>query len=147
MTDNKTTAECIDNCRISIISCALVDKLLDQNHTFSLRLLRHVSENIGKQQDKTFETLTQSVDTRLTHFLWQLSEKQMGEAESASSTIELPYSRRIVAELLCTTPESVSRAIRKMEDTGVAHFEKRSVFIPAINRIQPDSRWASNSIH
>jgi CRP/FNR family transcriptional regulator len=59
-----------------------------------------------------------------------------GEKNAEGPTkFELPLSRHDLAAMIGTTPESMSRTIKKMESDGVAKFTGRTVLIPEIESL------------
>ena len=52
--------------------------------------------------------------------------------------LELPLSRRDLAAMVGARPESISRAIRRLEDDGIAEFSGRMVTIPEVGRLHEE---------
>ena len=63
---------------------------------------------------------------------------------NGETVIHLPLSRRDLASLVGTRHETLSRIIARLDQDGLAHFSGRSVLIPRIERLQPQSAASLN---
>jgi CRP-like cAMP-binding protein len=135
-------AEALEPCTICFVDRATVRALLEQNPALGLRFLRRATRELDEADEKILHNVTLSVRSRFAHLLVVLIERYGTENDDGSLILELPLSRQDLASMIGTTPESMSRTIRKMEDDGIAHFTGRSVRIPTreilINEFEPD---------
>jgi CRP/FNR family transcriptional regulator len=76
-----------------------------------------------------------SARQRLARALMILRQHHGVGAESGEIEIELPLSRRDLADLISIRPETLSRAIHELERDGVATFSGRNVHIPDLDRM------------
>lgn len=133
--DYRASAEALEPTRICQINAATVKALLEKNPALGLRYLKRVSTSLGNAEEKILHNATLSVRARFAHLLLILLDKYGENRTSGETDFELPLSRHDLAAMIGTTPESMSRTIRKMETDGVAHFSGRTVHIPDIESL------------
>lgn len=88
---------------------------LARNYDVVLTVMGAVTGSLRGLLNQVTELKMKSTAQRLAMFLVQLSSVQEGAAE-----IDLPYSKRVVAEKLGMTPETLSRSISKLAPVGVS---------------------------
>lgn len=121
------SAEATTECEVCYIDKSMMKDLLETNPASAHRF---VSEMVGKIDEAELLFIgsrTLPVRGRLANALLVLKESHATANENGSLTYELPVSRRLLASLLGTRPESLSRAIRALEQDGIARFEGRTV--------------------
>lgn len=128
--DYRASAEALEPSRICRIDAATVRSLLNYNPALGLRYLKRVSSSLGDAEEKILHNATLSVRARFAHLLVVLLEKYGYRASDGKREFELPLSRHDLAAMVGTTPESLSRTIRKLESDGIAIFSRRRVVIP-----------------
>jgi CRP/FNR family transcriptional regulator len=75
------------------------------------------------------------VERRLGKLLLRLAE-QAGEVEAEGVLIPLSLSRRDLADLVATTPETVTRIMRNLERSGVLETTSRGILVEDLPRIE-----------
>lgn len=133
--DYRASAEALEPTRICQIDTATVRTLLEKSPALGLRYLKRVSTSLGNAEEKILHNATLSVRARFAHLLLVLLDKYGERKEVGAIDFELPLSRHDLAAMIGTTPESMSRTIRKMETDGVARFTGRTVHIPDIESL------------
>ncbi len=122
-TDFKASAEALEPSRVCFIGKRTVRNLLEQNPALGLRFLKRASNELEEAEEKIFHNVTLSVRARFAHLLAVLIDRALsGTDGNAGAEIRLPISRTDMASMIGTTPESVSRTIRKLEDEGIVQF-------------------------
>jgi CRP-like cAMP-binding protein len=133
--DYRASAEALEPTRICVIDTPTVRSLLEHNPALGLRYLKRVSKSLGNAEEKILHNATLSVRARFAHLLMVLLDKYGQKNIEGPTEFELPLSRHDLASMIGTTPESMSRTIKKMESDGVAKFAGRTVFIPEIESL------------
>lgn len=140
--DFGASAEVLEPSRVCHIDTAVVRSLLQQNPALGLRYLKRVSESLGNAEEKILHNSTLSVRARFAHLLMVLIDKYGDRPDHGGTEFILPLARHDLASMIGTTPESMSRTIKKMEDDGIAFFSGRSVRIPdletMVQEFEPD---------
>ncbi len=107
---------------------------------FVLRFTRRLAEDLRAAEEEKLAA-TESVRERVARLLLLLADRYGEEtARHKGLTVQLPMARQDMAALLGVRAESVARAIRALEDDGVARFRGRKVTIPSIERLMAELR-------
>ena len=133
--DYQASAEALEPTRICVIDSPTVRSLLEHNPALGLRYLKRVSRSLGSAEEKILHNATLSVRARFAHLLMVLLDKYGHKNSEGPTEFELPLSRHDLAAMIGTTPESMSRTIKKMESDGVAKFAGRTVHIPVLESL------------
>jgi CRP/FNR family transcriptional regulator len=70
-----------------------------------------------------------SVRARTAHLLLMLKDRFATVTEDGSLSFELPLSRKDMASIVGTRPETIARTIRSLEADGVTRFSGRRVTV------------------
>lgn len=97
------------------IPAAALNAALGRNYDVVLTVMGAVSGSLRGLLNQVTELKMKSTAQRLAMFLVQIAPEQEGAVE-----IDLPYSKRVVAEKLGMTPETLSRSLAKLKPVGVA---------------------------
>jgi len=140
--DFSASAEVLEPSRICRLDKGTVRSLLEKNPALGLRYLKKVSANLDEAEEKILHSATLSVRARFAHLLMVLLDRYGAATEDQQAVFELPLSRHDMASMIGTTPESMSRTIKKMESDNIALFDGRTVTIPSVdalvNEFEPD---------
>lgn len=98
-------------------------KLLTSQPSIGIKLLEQYSKRLKATDNLVTNATTESVPKRLASYLRELSK------ESKSNNVLLPMSMKDLATFLGTTPETLSRCVRRLEDEGILAKEKRQFHI------------------
>ncbi len=123
------TAEALTECRVCFIDRAALRSLLDQNPRLGEKFLQRVADNLKEAEDAKLALVALPLRVRLAHLLLTFKDRFGKGTEDGSFAIDLPLTRADLASMLGARPESVSRAIRQLQDGGVARFDGRKVAI------------------
>jgi len=130
--DYRSSAEALEHSRICFVDRATVRSLLGLNPSLGLRFLKRATTDLGAAEEKVLQTATLSVRARFAHLLLVMMQRYGESGEDGTLVLRLPLSRQDLAAMVGTSPESMSRTIRKLEDEGIARFSGRIVRVPAI---------------
>lgn len=90
-------------------------RLVEHYPSIGLRMLEAVSRRLADTEDRLAALTTADVGARLAGYLLSLPGRHAQEV----LTVTLPLPKKDVASLLDTTPESLSRQLRRLQDRGV----------------------------
>ena len=126
---HSTSGEAITPCKICYIPGRILKELVTHNAELGLGFLTHAARDMREVGETYLRLSTASVHTRLTYYLKSISDAH-GNFVNNHLEIHLPLRRTDIASVIGTTPESLSRAIRKISDAGHARFDDQIVTIP-----------------
>ncbi|MDA0240174.1 MAG: Crp/Fnr family transcriptional regulator [Proteobacteria bacterium] len=136
------SAEALEPSTACFVDRPTIRRLLEHNPALGLRFLKRVAKDLGDADEKILHNVSLSVRARFAHLLMVFVERYGKLADNGSSSIDLPLSRQDMASMIGTTPESMSRTIKKMETDGIARFSGRTVQIPScrnlVNEFDPE---------
>lgn len=120
-------AEALTDVRLCVFSHGDFADLIAQHPNIGLEMMRDLGERLA-HTERTLSMANLDVDARLADYLLSLPTsfdqvRDNGDAGAVKRTVRLPLSKKDVASLLGTTPESFSRAVRRMSDAGMIKME------------------------
>lgn len=130
-----TTAEALTRARVCFVDRDGVRALLARNPALAERFLRRLAEDLRAADEQKLEAATLDVRARVARLILALAERYGVPRADGSFELELPLARQDMAALIGVRPESVARAVRALDDDGVARFRGRMVTIPSIDRL------------
>lgn len=89
--------------------------LIGEHPSIGLRMLQGVSRRLEETEARLASVISGDVTSRLAAYLLSLPGRRVGP----HLVVELPLAKKEVASLLDTTPESLSRQLRRLADSGV----------------------------
>lgn len=92
-----------------------VEALLNEHPSIAIKLLQQISGRLAQSERQTTQVATEQVGSRIALFLADQVSSEMG----AAPVITLPMARKDIASYLGTTPETVSRKFRQLEEEGL----------------------------
>ena len=128
-----TSAECLHESRICLISQASVQGLLERNPALGLSFLKRSLSDLQQAEETILQITSLSVRGRLAHLLLALKDRYGEASETGRLSIDLPLSRQDIASILGTRPETVARAIHALEVDGVVVFSGRRATVPDLD--------------
>jgi CRP-like cAMP-binding protein len=140
-----TTAEALTACRICFVDRAAVKTLLHKSPTVGLAFLHRLSRDVERSEKERVNALVLPLRARVAHLLLVLKDRSAHADDEGKLTIELPLSRRDLAAMLGTRPESLSRLIRDFAVDGVAHFSHREVVVPDLDALLDELERAADA--
>jgi len=132
---HRVTAEAVTPCRICFVDRAVVKALLQRNPALGLAFLKRIAGDAERSEDDRVRALSLSLRARAAHLLLVLKDRSATADDEGRLTIELPLTRRDLAAMLGTRPETLSRLIRSFESEGIAQFGAREVVVPDLDAL------------
>ncbi len=126
---HKSSAEVLQPSRACFLNSSCLHEVFERNPALSLEFLRRASSDLGEAQERFEQTVTMDLRARLAHFLLTMKKRYGHMTDEGKLLIELPISRRDMAEMIGVRTESLSRTIRKMTDDGVLKFSGHRVWL------------------
>lgn len=114
-------AEALVPTELCVFRHADLGRLLEKHPSIGLRMLQAVSTRLGDTEARLTSVISGSVTSRLADYLLSLPATQLPATSSRQGAVEvtLPLAKKDIAALLSTTPESLSRQLRKLTDSGL----------------------------
>ncbi|EKV27618.1 cAMP-binding protein [Caenispirillum salinarum AK4] len=109
------SAVALDSVTALVVPGDALNAALARNYDVVLSLMGSLSGGLRGLLSQVTELKMKSTAERLAMFLVQLAPEEEGAAR-----IPLPYSKRVVAEKLGMTPETLSRSLAKLGPVGVS---------------------------
>lgn len=90
-------------------------RLVRQHPSIGLRMLQGVSRRLQETEARLAAVISGDVSSRLAGYLLSLE----GRPAEGGLEVRLPLAKKDIASLLDTTPESLSRQLRRLQESGV----------------------------
>lgn len=90
-------------------------RLVRQHPSIGLRMLQGVSRRLQETEARLAAVISGDVSSRLAAYLLSLP----GDHAGGELTVALPLPKKDIASLLDTTPESLSRQLRRLQESGL----------------------------
>lgn len=129
------SAEALTEARVCFIPSDAVRSLVEQDSSLGYRFLKRTADDLRESEEARLHATSLSTRARLAHFLLTLKDRNGVVGDDNVLTMVLPLSRTDLAALLGTRRESIARAIRGLQDAGVAQFEGRTVRVPDLDTL------------
>jgi len=133
--NHRATAEVIMDARICFIDAPTMRGFLLSNPKLGMRFLEHTAQALGEAEERLFQIAALSVRTRIIHLLILLRDHYGTTTSDGTLFVELPMTRRDLAEMIGARPESVSRALRDIQDDGLLDLSGRTVRVDHVDRL------------
>ncbi|HET8865622.1 MAG TPA: Crp/Fnr family transcriptional regulator [Gracilimonas sp.] len=120
-----------------ILSIGLKDfrEILQEYPSVGIAILEMSAEKLRSSQEQIKQLTTQPVEKRIANILLTLSEK-FGENKEEGTLIQLPFSRKDLADMVGTTTESASRVMSNFQKEGIIETGRQWVAIKDIKRLR-----------
>lgn len=125
-------AEARSQTRLCVFVHDDLTKLIDQYPNIAHRMLRTLGDRLAHTEHR-LTLSSQSVDVRIADYLLQQPLIRRGQATNGIMRVQLPLSKKDIASLLGTTPESLSRALSRLRNKGFLTVDDDIVSL-----LQPD---------
>jgi len=123
------SAEALSLTRICFIERTGVSRLLEHNPSLGLSFLKRMADDLRQAEDSRLQAAAVPVRSRIIHLLLTLKERFSEIDVHGKLTIHLPLARQDIASMVGTRPETVARAVRALQDDGLAEFRGRRVVL------------------
>ncbi len=117
--------------KVLLVSKSVIFSLLDNDPTVARKMLAGLSIRMHQLVQDIGMLSLQSGTQRFIGYLLHIS----AEAPDASS-ITLPASKSMIASLLNLTPETLSRTMTKLQQSGLIEVHGKEIIIPDVSRLR-----------
>ena len=90
-------------------------RLVNRHPSIGMRMLQAVSRRLDEAEHRLAAVISGDVTARLADYLLELP----GAAGPAGVAVRLPMAKKDIASLLDTSPESLSRQLRRLREAGI----------------------------
>lgn len=108
-------ATAVDASQLCVFRHEDLGRLVRAHPSIGLRMLQTVSSRLQETESRLVSVIAGDVSSRLAGYLLSLP----GTPGDGGSAVRLPLPKKDIAALLDTTPESLSRQLRRLRDSGV----------------------------
>jgi len=129
------TATCLTDVQLCFIPEKPLDGLLNRQPQLMTAFARRLASDLQHADQAQEKTIHLQVRARLACFLLSLRDRHGEVDDHGNLLISLPMSRREIASSIGTRPESLSRAIRNLHDTGTAKFMGKRVVVRDLDEL------------
>jgi CRP/FNR family transcriptional regulator len=129
------SAVVIQDAEICHVRSAFVHEVLKTNHELALNLLEQAVSALTEAEGRAFELAAHSVDVRLAHLLTLFNDRWGRKEADGTTVLTLPIRRQDVASMIGAHPDSVGRAIKRLEKAGLIAVAGRKVRIAHMERL------------
>jgi CRP/FNR family transcriptional regulator len=112
------SAEALEDSTVCFVKKEQFLAFLSANPTVALRIIRHLSQELARSEDRSFALTSLDVKRRLAALLLELADRH-GATVPEGRVINVPLTRENLAEMIGATPESVIRALSAFRKVGV----------------------------
>jgi len=126
--DYTTSAEAIEDSVICFIEKSGFFPFLSRYPNLALEVIRNLSQEVMTEEEQIQVLALKTADQRLAQLLLMLKET-FGHPENSHIVLSLPLSRKEMAEMIGTTPETVIRLLKQFEKRGFVEIRGRRIVI------------------
>lgn len=115
------SAQAMEPSQLCVFAHNDLRQLVESHPRIGLEMLQEVSQRLSQTEARLASMSSSDVGTRLARYLLGLPSVP---GAGGQATITLPLAKKDIASLLGTTPESLSRALRRLADAGVVDLSR-----------------------
>lgn len=106
-------------------------RLMQEHPSVGMRMLQTVSRRLGQTEQRLAAAVSVDVSARLADYLLGLPATHVGGRQQ----VRLPLAKKDIASLLDTTPESLSRQLRRLGDAGMIESRGSTVVLADVDAL------------
>jgi len=118
------TVEALTNAEVCMKDIGVFRELVFENSEFARGIIEVLNGNLSQAYNRMFSLTTKQLSGRFSELLFYFRNVLY-----ESNPFQLTISRREIAEIVSTTPESVSRMISELKDQGVIEVKGHTIEI------------------
>lgn len=105
-------AQAVEDTKVCLLKQKDFKNLLVEYPEISIKILSEMSNRLETSENQTTQVSTSQVGTRLANYLLSHTDKN-------TNKVSLSLSRKDLSSFLGTTPETISRKFKELEDDGI----------------------------
>ncbi len=113
---------------------------------FAIEMNRRISDHVRKLERRIEILLHKNVRTRMMEFLKDLA-MEYGQAKGEGFSISHNLTQSDIATLIGTSRKSASLILNELEDEGMISFDRKTIIIPNICRLNNSPEQQKQLIH
>lgn len=126
---HQSYAQALEDSQVCVITRVDLQQFLMKYPSISLRILSEFAQRLEVAEKRTTRFATEKVETRIAHFLAECVDR-----EEPSPEFVLPLTKKDLASYLGTTPETLSRKLKNLEEAGyIKQTGRRKIKILDLN--------------
>lgn len=130
-----TSAKVLEPSVICRIELPILATLFDQHPRLVQRFQSRLAEDLARTESALAQLAWLPVRSRLARLIMSLAEYRGTANGRGVLSLTLPMTRRDMADLLCTRPETLTRTMQAMESDGIVRCNGHQVDIPDPERL------------
>ncbi len=129
------SAEALEDSILLFFNAANFISLLERNPKISFRMLAGFAKRMKALTQKIEELSSKEVTSRLARYLVQ-EVKAAGTGKLPEPFIKLTASRNAIAGYLGTITETLSRALKKLQDDEIIRVQGKKIFVKDLKKLR-----------
>jgi CRP-like cAMP-binding protein len=129
------TVKSLTNSTVAFVRSDEFARRLETDQTFSGKLLQLLATQLRALEEQYIVRFSQDVAGRIVHVLLEFA-RPYGMERSKAVTLPMKLSRSSLAEIVGTTPETISRAISRLKQQRHVLETHQETIIPDIERLR-----------
>jgi len=102
----------------------------------AVNVLDIMAGRLQASRDSLFELSTLPVDQRIARILYRLAEKFGEQDDEFGLLIQMPLTRKDLADMAATTTETASRIISRLKKDGIIHAGRQWIAIEDLQELE-----------
>ena len=143
-TEYADTAEAQTDCCVLGIGASDFRDALQHHPDVALRVLDYTSERLRSAHEAIEGLSAHSVEERIATLLLRLGDK-LGESSPEGLLIQMPLSRRDIAAMTGTTPETASRILSDFRSAGLIDSGRQWIALRDVDRLEAIAEGESST--
>ncbi len=136
----RTSAQALHPTTACLVGLSTLQPLLRRRPSLCERFQESVAGRLDDTEAAMLRLASLPVRVRLARLLLELSQRYGEDAEPKGLlTMTPPLTRRDMSELLCTRPETLTRAMQAMEQDGLLSHHGHAIHIPRVEALQAEA--------
>lgn len=135
----RASAKALEPSVICSVESSQLERLLKRHQGLAQRFQAHLVADLEQTEAALAHLAWQPVRSRLARLIVALAERTGSSNGQNFVRLKLPMTRRDMADLLCTRPETLTRTMQAMESDGVLISAGHRVDIPDLGRLRQES--------
>lgn len=111
-----------------------LEEIIHNKPDFALNYIKFIGFNFKKIQNSYKNILFKDAKTRLLLLLKMIIEKE--NVESSSFTLPNYLTQKDIAQLICTTRQTVISLFKELENDGILQYTQKEITIPDVQKLK-----------